>query len=116
MKKLILVFACICALHATAFSQKVFTEDFLFGPMDNLDNNNDWFKSGIDFPYNIKVNTLPGLLTRIMSVRPGYRLPTSQCRQWRCGYKKSGYRFYLQGAAYMSLMDGGEYGCRRPRD
>lgn len=60
MKKLILVFACICALHATAFSQKVFTEDFLFGPISNLDNNNDWFKSGIDFPYNIKV-VAPGL-------------------------------------------------------
>lgn len=60
MKKLILAFACICALHATAFSQKVFAEDFLFGPTGNLENNNGWFKSGIDFPYNIKV-AAPGL-------------------------------------------------------
>ncbi len=60
MKKLTLVFACLCALHATAFSQKVFTEDFLFGPIGNLDNVNGWFLTGIDFPYNIKV-VAPGL-------------------------------------------------------
>lgn len=60
MKKLTLVFACLCALHATAFSQKVFAEDFLFGPIGNLENNNGWFKTGIDFPYDIKV-VAPGL-------------------------------------------------------
>lgn len=60
MKRLILVFACLYALHATAFSQKVFAEDFLFGPIGNLENNNGWFISGIDFPYNIKV-VAPGL-------------------------------------------------------
>lgn len=60
MKKLTLVFACLCALHATAFSQKVFAEDFLFGPLGNLENNNGWLKTGLDFPYNIKV-VAPGL-------------------------------------------------------
>ena len=103
MKKLILVFACLCALHATAFSQKVFTEDFLFGPIGNLDNNNDWFKSGIDFPYNIKV-VAPGLT---------YKDYVGSARGNACQIANAGNGDVViknldsaitAGAAYMSLM------------
>lgn len=103
MKKLILVFACICALHAAAFSQKVFVEDFLFGPIGNLENNNGWLKTGIDFPYNIKV-VAPGLI---------YKDYVGSARGNACQIANAGNGDVVikgldsaitAGAAYMSLM------------
>ncbi|AEE51961.1 T9SS type A sorting domain-containing protein [Haliscomenobacter hydrossis] len=103
MKKLILVFACLCALHATAFSQKVFAEDFLFGPIGNLDNVNGWFITGIDFPYDIKV-VAPGLT---------YKDYVGSARGNTCQLANAGNGDVVlrhldtaitAGAAYMSLM------------
>lgn len=41
-------------------AQNLFTEDFIYAPVDSLENSGEWFRSGIDLEYNIKVVS-PGL-------------------------------------------------------
>lgn len=61
MKKYLLCLCFIIIESYIANAQNVLTEDFIFDPIDSLENSGDWRKSGIDSKYNIKIVT-PGLI------------------------------------------------------
>lgn len=64
MKKLLLVVFVFGFTHL-AISQNVLTDDFDYPPVDSLENSGNWYRSGANLPYNIKV-VEPGL------IYPGY--------------------------------------------
>lgn len=60
MKNIYCILTFIWMLTTEISAQNLFTEDFIYAPVDSLENSGDWFRSGIDLEYNIKVVS-PGL-------------------------------------------------------
>jgi hypothetical protein len=60
MKKLYLAFIFLAVTIFQIQSQNLLTEDFLYQAVDSLENSGNWFRSGINTEYNIKVVS-PGL-------------------------------------------------------
>ncbi|MBK9632755.1 MAG: T9SS type A sorting domain-containing protein [Saprospiraceae bacterium] len=60
MKKLYIVFSFILCIALQAHSQNLLTEDFLYAPIDSLENSGNWFRSGANSQFNISVQS-PGL-------------------------------------------------------
>lgn len=65
MKKFYLILILLASFTIQSQSQNLLTEDFLYQPVDSLENSGNWFRSGLNTEYNIKVAS-PGL------VYPGY--------------------------------------------
>lgn len=64
MKKLLSII-CVLSFTTLVNAQNVLTDDFDYPPVDSLENSGNWYRSGLNLPYNIKV-VEPGLLY------PGY--------------------------------------------
>lgn len=60
MKKIYILLALFMGLNTSNYGQNQITEDFIYPPVDSLENSGNWYKSGIDSKYNIKV-VGPGL-------------------------------------------------------
>lgn len=60
MKKAYILLALFIALNAVNYGQNQITEDFIYAPLDSLENSGNWYRSGIDSKNNIKV-VEPGL-------------------------------------------------------
>jgi len=60
MKKLYTALSLILCITLQAHSQNLLTEDFLYSPVDSLENSGNWFRSGANSQFNITVQS-PGL-------------------------------------------------------
>lgn len=60
MAKVYLSFCIIFLLCSKNYSQNLLTEDFMYKPLDSLENSGNWTRSGINSPFNITV-VAPGL-------------------------------------------------------
>lgn len=61
MKNLYITLICTVFMLSELKSQNVLTEDFIFAPTDSLENLGNWYRTGINTAYNIKV-VAPGLV------------------------------------------------------
>ncbi|MBK8956734.1 MAG: hypothetical protein IPM34_14440 [Saprospiraceae bacterium] len=103
MKKLNQLILFCCILATSGISQNVFTEDFMFGPVDSIEQSNNWYRSGVNSTFNIA------------SVSPGleYNGYVGSGRGNTCMVTNDGNGDFVlkqfsnaitSGAAYMSLM------------
>ncbi|MBX7042129.1 MAG: T9SS type A sorting domain-containing protein [Ignavibacteria bacterium] len=53
-------FAVLILIAGASHSQTLLKDDFLYNPVDSLENTGGWYRSGLNTPYNIKVVS-PGL-------------------------------------------------------
>ncbi len=60
MKNVYFIFLLFVSTGLQLNSQNVLTEDFIFDPVDSLENSGQWHRSGINTEFNVKVIT-PGL-------------------------------------------------------
>ncbi|MFZ1256295.1 MAG: T9SS type A sorting domain-containing protein [Saprospiraceae bacterium] len=60
MKNVYLILCFVFSMTIGLFSQNVLSEDFIFDPVDSLENSGSWYRSGINSKYNIKIVS-PGL-------------------------------------------------------
>jgi hypothetical protein len=60
MKNIYFILTFMWMLTTEISAQNLLTEDFIYAPIDSLENSGNWYRSGIDSKYNIKV-VGPGL-------------------------------------------------------
>jgi hypothetical protein len=103
MKNLYLILFISLLNSVSATAQNVLTEDFMFGPIDSIDNSNDWLRSGVNFKYNIKVVS-PGLdYPGYIGSGRGNTCQLSNAGEGDVAYKNLSSPI-TTGAAYMSFM------------
>ena len=60
IKKQIFTILLIMLFYGNLFSQNLFKDDFSYPVLDSLDGTGGWYRSGVNFPYNVQVKS-PGL-------------------------------------------------------